>query len=88
MGWQPVQTYYGMATRSNLLWDGNPFKPIMGWQPVQTYYGMATRSNVGDLNKTKKAIYAAFFMCALQKKTIIMRTVRRVLIVGAHTTMI
>ena len=49
---------------------------------------MAIRSKVGDLNKMKKAIYASLFHCAIQKKTITMRTGQLVLIVGAHTTLI
>ena len=35
---------------------------------LQNYYGMAIRSNVGDLNKMKKAIYAAhFYACSSEK---------------------
>ena len=35
---------------------------------LQNYYGMAIRSNVGDLNKMKKAIYAALFHARSSEK--------------------
>ena len=52
---------------------------------LQNYYGMAIRSNVGDLDTTRKAIFAVLFhICSLEKRITIC-IAHLVLIVGVHT---